>query len=320
VWGTEYNHSRAVLNAAKTIGALKHTIFDVQGILAVCAEYYANGLPEDVCAETWPGKVSINEEIQRWKKRAENEKKVFLEAVNASGRTDWDKFYLLSVNPKIKYLSCNRVLRPAFYSFQSKWSLEECQKHQIFVSQGGYPLKGLHHLLSAAKTLREDYDDLKVVVAGYFPSTKVEDVNSNTYGAYIEKLIIEYGLDGCIEFVGLLDENQMINEYMRAHVSVMCSNIENAPNSIIEAMYLGTPVIASNVGGVSDLIKHKRNGLLYQYEFDYMLEGYLRLIFSNDKLACQLSSNAIIDTAERTDPVTISEMQYKNYKLVAEQF
>lgn len=316
VWGTEYNHARSVFQVVKELNLLGKTLFDIQGILTECTKYYAVGLPEEVITEKDLAQGSIREEIDRWKKRAENERVVFTGARFVSGRTDWDKFYVHGVNPDVKYLHCDRVLRPAFYDNFNKWNLKKCRRNQIFVSQGGYPLKGIHHLIKVAGTLIGKYTDLKIKVAGFTPLRIVEDGEMTSYGKYLKELIDEYGLENHIEFIGHIDEQQMIDEYKQAHVAVICSNIENAPNSISEAMFIGTPVIASNVGGISSLVDHGKTGFLYQRDFDYMLEGYLRMAFENDNLLENISREATIVSCERCNPDRIAKEQVHNYQLI----
>ena len=57
-------------------------------------------------------------------------------------------------------------------------------------------------------------------------------------------------------------------------------------------MMIGTPVVASDVGGVKSLITHEIEGLLYQQSAYYMLADCIDRILCNDELAERLSINA----------------------------
>ena len=83
----------------------------------------------------------------------------------------------------------------------------------------------------------------------------------------------------------------MRQEYLNANVMVMCSNIENSPNCVGEAMLIGTPVVASYVGGVSNLLEHGKEGFLYQHNAPYMLAHYVCEVFQDISLADIFSSN-----------------------------
>ncbi len=57
-----------------------------------------------------------------------------------------------------------------------------------------------------------------------------------------------------IHFLGSLDAEKMKQAYLDANVFVLPSTIENSPNSLGEAMLLGVPCVAADVGGVTDLL------------------------------------------------------------------
>jgi glycosyltransferase involved in cell wall biosynthesis len=85
----------------------------------------------------------------------------------------------------------------------------------------------------------------------------------------------------------------MINEYQKANLFICSSSIENSPNSVGEAQLLGTPVIASYVGGVPDMVIHNETGLLYRFEEVEMLSENIRTIFNNRSFLLNLSKNGI---------------------------
>jgi glycosyltransferase involved in cell wall biosynthesis len=97
-----------------------------------------------------------------------------------------------------------------------------------------------------------------------------------------------------VVFTGILDEKQMCERYLKSHVFVCPSSIENSPNSLGEAMILGVPCVASDVGGVIDLLTHREEGFVYQTDAPYMLAHYVCEIFANDDLALQFSKKARI--------------------------
>ena len=65
-------------------------------------------------------------------------------------------------------------------------------------------------------------------------------------------LIDKYDLFENIVFCGSLDENSMRDQYLRSHVFISASTIENSPNSVGEAMLLGVPVV-TNVVAVENI-------------------------------------------------------------------
>ena len=59
-------------------------------------------------------------------------------------------------------------------------------------------------------------------------------------------------------------------------------------------MMLGTPVVASFVGGIPDMLDNGKEGLLYQSSAPYMMADCIMRIFADDELALSLSRNAMI--------------------------
>ena len=118
-------------------------------------------------------------------------------------------------------------------------------------------------------------------------------------------LLTKYKLENKVSFLGPLDEHKMIEEYQKAHVFICPSSIENSPNSLGEAQLIGTPVIASYVGGIPDMVQNGKTGILYRFEEIEMLAEYIKQIFENDKLAKYLSENEIREAEKRHDKETI---------------
>ncbi len=78
----------------------------------------------------------------------------------------------------------------------------------------------------------------------------------------IEKLAHDLGVLDKIIFTG---EQSDVYPYIKAcNMGVLCSQIETFPLSVIEFLASGVPVIASNVGGLPEIIEHGVNGLLYE--------------------------------------------------------
>ncbi len=89
------------------------------------------------------------------------------------------------------------------------------------------------------------------------------------------------------------DEMQMSNVYNAADVVVVPSRSENLSNTILESMSCGSPVVAFNVGGNSDIIDHKINGYLaIPFDIKDFEIGILWCI--QDKKSKELSENSIL--------------------------
>lgn len=292
IFGTEFPHT---LSMVKTFGKPEKTVIHLQGIMTYISQCYGEGIPfRTLHSYTFRDFVRHDNIFQKkikFEKRAVYERQALMAVNHVMGRTEWDKACVKMINPDIKYHYCGENLRAVFAECH-KWQLENCERNTIFMSQGDYPIKGLHIALEALTYIKRQIPDVKLYVAGENITnvqTFRQKLRMNNYQKYIMQLIDRWNLHNNIEFVGYLDARQMCDMYKRCHVFIMPSVIENSPNSLCEALQLGTPVVASFVGGIPEFVDHGENGFLYQHNAPYMLAHYVEKIFKDDYLAESLS-------------------------------
>lgn len=143
------------------------------------------------------------------------------------------------------------------------------------------PNKGQLLLLEAAGVLRSEFPNLKVTLVG-----------SDHSNGKFEQRARELGLADLLRMEGFQPE---VGKYLlEATVFVLPSRArEGMPTSVLEAMAAGAPVIASNVGGVAELVEHGVTGLLFEAEDLGSLTENLRLALSNENMRVKLAENAI---------------------------
>lgn len=111
------------------------------------------------------------------------------------------------------------------------------------------PEKGHDTLLDAAPAILRAFPDARLTIVGDGP---LHDV--------LAARIAKGGLQDHVALAGHTDD---VAETLRAHdVFVLASRSEAFPNAVIEAMAAGLPIVATEVGGIPELIEHGRNGLL----------------------------------------------------------
>ena len=184
------------------------------------------------------------------------------------GRTSWDRAHLWAVNPNAEYLYCNETLRRSFYT--NKWAYKNCQPHSIFLSS----IKGLPLFLRALRIVVKYYPDVVVRIAGDTSISKRsfrDRIRRTGYEKLVINRINRYELSHYLFFLGSLSEDEIRKEYLQANVFVNPSQIENSSNSVGEAQLMGVPLIASYVGGMSDLIPDISCGIMYRFDEYEML-------------------------------------------------
>ena len=91
-----------------------------------------------------------------------------------------------------------------------------------------------------------------------------ERLKLSSYGKYLLELINDAGLAGHVRVLGKLSAEEMREAFLQAGMFVCPSSLENSPNSMGEAMLLGTPVVAARTGGIPSMICDGREGLLFE--------------------------------------------------------
>lgn len=293
IWGSEYNHSYYVTKAARNLSKIECTVLSIQGLVSVYAEHYYDGLPPELIhrrtLKEFFGRRNIAQEKKMMELQGQTEISIFQMLENCIGRTDWDYACAKQMNPQIEYHFCGEILRESFYV--NRWKYEECDKEVIFFSQAHYPIKGLHIMLRALPIIKEYYPAVVLRIVGNNPQKKAIFKRSS-YEKYICNLIHDNDLSNSIEWLGQLSENEMMLNYKKANVFVCSSSIENSSNSIGEAMLVGTPIVASDVGGIKSFMEHEKEGMLYHSTAVYMLADNVIRIFNSRSLAIQLGNNA----------------------------
>lgn len=312
IHGTEYPHSLAALNGCNH-GKI---VVSIQGLVSVYSSYYCGGItyPDLRKFRTLRDIVkhdSLLVQQQKMALRGDYEIKLLQKARNIIGRTSWDKAHVWAINPAARYYACNETLRESFYI--EKWTLSSCQRHSLFLSQGHYPIKGLHKMIEALPMILRHYPDTQVYVAGHNPMSASWGKMCG-YGKYIAHLIKSNRLEQNIHFVGNLSENEMVSRYKQSHLFICPSAIENSPNSVGEAQLLGVPCIASYVGGTPDMITHEKSGLLYRFEETAELAAHICRLFSDDDWCERLGSGGRKEAIHRHDYRTIARQLYDIYK------
>lgn len=320
IWGTE---RQKTLEMIRIVGKEK-SIVSITGIISKCGYHYLGNINKEKIIIPTINDLLRGRDIFLQKrffyKCGILETQTLKEAKYVFGRTTWDLACIKQINKNIEYMHLNEALRPVFYSGQ--WKYEKCKKYSIFVSQGSYPLKGLHKLFEALPLILKEYPDAHVYVTGpniVKDDTMIDRIKRTTYGRYLRNLIKKLDIKDNVTFLGLKNDREMYDQYLSANVFVVPSLIENSPNSLGEAMMLGVPCVASYVGGIPDMIRDKEEGFLYPFDEEYMLAYYICKIFGDVDLANSFSKKASQHARETHNMSTILSAMLENYRKIIDR-
>jgi len=126
-------------------------------------------------------------------------------------------------------------------------------------------------------------------------------------------------LEGFVNFLGQLDENDLMDEYRKASVFVFPSKQDVAPVSVLEAMASGKAIVASNVGGIPYIIDNGVNGFLVNKMDSVALAEKISLFLKDEKLRKDMGSRAREKVLRDYRIEVVTDKLYKIYKEVLAQ-
>ncbi len=314
IFGTEFPHALAMV---RVFHQPERTLVGIQGLCCSIADTYMADLPYSVqkrkTFRDWYRKDSLEQQRKKMRARANMEAQALEHTAHITGRTSFDRDTTARLNPDAVYHVMNETMRSEFYT--GHWDIKNIEPHSIFLSQGDYPLKGFHYMLQAMPYILERFPDAHLYVAGNSIIGNVggaiktrkkypEPLWITSYGLYLKSLIRKGHLDGHVTMLGKLDAAEMKAQFLKSHVFVCPSIMENSPNSLCEAMLLGVPVVAAKVGGIGDLVEDGEEGILFPGGNHQELAEGIETLFLDVGVAQWLAGNARQTAMMRHNPDT----------------
>jgi glycosyltransferase involved in cell wall biosynthesis len=108
----------------------------------------------------------------------------------------------------------------------------------------------------------------------------------------IERDVAELDLGGRVCLLGALPRTRVVELFAAADASVLSSSWENFPHTVVEALAVGTPVLATATGGVAEVVRDGENGLLVPLGDSAALADAIRRYFDDDALRERLRAAA----------------------------
>jgi L-malate glycosyltransferase len=138
----------------------------------------------------------------------------------------------------------------------------------VVITRNLEPLYDIGTGVRALALLLRRHPDARMTIAGSGPERE-----------RLEELVARLGVGAHVRFTGRLDSDEMANLYRTATISLNTALADNMPNSVLEALASGLPVVSTNVGGVPFLVDHEKTALLVEAgDAQAMAESMARVI------------------------------------------
>lgn len=143
-----------------------------------------------------------------------------------------------------------------------------------------HPVKGVQYLIEAMVTVHREMPEAELVIVG-----------DGAERSRLEELTERLNLNGCIQFMGQMPQESIPKIMCQADVFALSSLSESFGIVNLEAMAAGLPIVATNVGGVPDIVEEGVNGLLVNPESPGKIADKLLFLLENDEIRAEMTSN-----------------------------
>jgi glycosyltransferase involved in cell wall biosynthesis len=168
---------------------------------------------------------------------------------------------IVAINPYIQDVYSGWT-RGRFHLIENALSLDlfslpnREEENRLLYAGSVSELKNIIGLLEAVAIVRENRPDVRLRVAG------------KPAGRFFQEKIFGFiegqHLESNVQLLGLLDRDDLLDEYSRCAAVVLASHQETAPMAVMEAMAAGKPVITTRVGGTAYLVEDRKTGFVVE--------------------------------------------------------
>ena len=231
----------------------------------------------------------ITSELKNYKVKGEN----IFEIPNCF---DQEKFYPITQDKKTK--------------IRNKLMLSLDYKIIIFTGRL-LSTKGLPLLLRVWNEIQKYHQNVLLLIVG-----SGEDL-SYSCEAKIQEYTLKKSIQDSVLFVGNVNN---VHEYLQSS-DIFCFPTENEAFgiSLIEAMACGLVSIATPVGGIKDIIKHKQNGYLIETGNFDQLYFYLDLLLKDDKIISNMRENSYLSVKDKYSKLSVAQKYIDLFTKLASQ-
>lgn len=181
---------------------------------------------------------------------------------------------------------------------------------RIFCCSRVRPLKNTLGMIKAFASIAEQFPDSQLRIAGAPEAAYLETCKQQ---------VEDEGIRDKVHFLGNISIKDVQIELSKANCLVVPSFQENAPLSIAEAMAAGVPVVAAKVGGIPEMVRDGRTGLLVDpNDTDSICQAVSRIL-SDPELAQSMGQRAKEAAQDRFRASEVCEKTLQAYRDVLKE-
>jgi len=221
------------------------------------------GSPGDWAARSWGGAdTAVKLRNPRgWKNQLQlvlagrREARMLKHAKAIHGGTTWDRRFARRTAPQASFYHSVAAVGPDFFQVRNSVDAGADREKVVMTAFSPQPYKGGELVINAVASLRRSGCKVRLVLAGSCPR--------KAWGREVLRAAKAAG-PGTVEITGYLQPKALSERLAAADVYVLPSYMENAPNTLLEAMCVGVPCVAARVGGVASMLRDGVEGLIFR--------------------------------------------------------
>jgi glycosyltransferase involved in cell wall biosynthesis len=222
---------------------------------------------------------------------------------NYGCRTDWDKKFVRDLNPRAKIFHISEAIGDIF--FKSVW--DGIESNDILIVGSICERKGTEFLLNSIQTIIKNFPKLKFNFVGNGSEKFINKMKSLSKKLSIEKYINWIGYKNSLEIAKLLSNSRFY---------IHPSYIDNSPNSLLEAMAVGAPSIASAVGGIPSMVQGESIIKLFDINDKEDFISKVWNLLSNKELSFDISKRSKQFVQRNNKPEIVSKITVDIYNQI----
>jgi glycosyltransferase involved in cell wall biosynthesis len=204
------------------------------------------------------------------------------EQINNLFSTSWDKIEVIPNG-----IDGSKFQGEFGYKEIRKRYAEDDEKIVFFIGRHVHE-KGIQVLIDSIPSILEAYEKIKFVIGGDGPMT-----------LELRDRVQRMKLNHKVIFTGYMEEEDKINSYKVADAAIFPSLYEPFGIVVLEAMAAGCPVVASDIGGITEIINHKTTGMKFMSSSISSLKENLISVLMDKELSSRLTTNGKLEIEKR---------------------
>ncbi|MDG1807218.1 MAG: glycosyltransferase family 4 protein [Pirellulaceae bacterium] len=203
---------------------------------------------------------------------------------------------LVTIHPFIDTQKFREPARPMYRAMRRDWRFP-MDASVLAIAGDVVPHKGHHWLFKCLPDLLQAFPELRVILVGRFR-------RGESYTNRLRQHLVDHQLYKRVKWLGR--RNNMQDVLGAADLVVMPSLVEAFGMVALESMAVGTPVVASETGGLKELITHRQNGLLVPPRNAPLLGGAITRLLTDPTLRTQIIQGGLQTIQERFTPEVLT--------------